>query len=143
MSFTKCARLEKMLKICALLILVTNYAICSTHIEPINHYQSGNENTLYKDFCDFIDVIPIEEIRNLTKHFYANDEEMRESYDYLRNEGHKLISDRLSQVTIIKKFVTFLNETGVNFVALEKRIKKIVLTNEETESIKREFAYIF
>jgi len=124
-----------MLRIFAVLTFVTNCAICSSHIESINHFQSENENTLYNDFCDFVDILPIDEIRNLTKYFYANDEEMRESYDYLRNDGYKLIVDRLSQVTILKKFSSFLNDTGVNLSEFEKKIERIVLTDEETDSI--------
>jgi hypothetical protein len=124
-----------MFKFFAVLTFVANCAICSAHIESINHFQNENENTLYKDFCDFIDILPIDEIRNLTKHFYANDEEMRESYDYLRNDGYKLIKDRLSQVAILKKFSGFLNDTGVNLSEFEKKIERIVLTNEETDSI--------
>lgn len=131
--------------VCAILILVTNFAICS-HVAPISHYQSGRESALHRDMCEFLSVIPIDDIRNLSKHFYANDEQMRESYDYLRSEGYKRIADSLSQITILKKFTGFLNDTGVNFADLKKRIERIVLTSEETKSIVgkrvREFSYL-
>lgn len=129
-----------MLKICALLIVASNCALCS-HIEPINHYQTGKENTLQRDLSEFIGIIPIEEIRNLTRHFYAHDEAMRQSYDYLRNEGFRKISDTLSQITILKKFVGYLNDTGVNVAELKRRLERIVLTNEETKSIVGECDY--
>ncbi|KAG5679522.1 hypothetical protein PVAND_009085 [Polypedilum vanderplanki] len=123
-----------MWKICAFLIVVTNCAICS-HIDPINHYQTGKENSLHRDLCEFIKVIPIDEIRNLTKHFYANDEAMRESYDYLRNEGLRKIADGLSQISILKKFIGYLNDTGVDFAELKKQLGRILLTSDETKSI--------
>jgi hypothetical protein len=124
-----------MWKICALLIAVaSNCAFCS-HIEPINHYQTGRENTLQRDLSEFVSVIPVEEIRNLTRHFYANDEAMRQSYDYLRNEGLRKIADQLGRISILKKFVGYLNDTGVNFAELKRRLERIVLTSEETKSI--------
>jgi hypothetical protein len=60
---------------------------------------------------------------------------MRASYDYLRGEGYQKIVEGLSQVSILKKFMNFLNDTGVNFAELNKKIEKFVLTNEETDSI--------
>lgn len=121
---------------CALVIIfVASYVSCSAHIESINHFQNGNENTLQKDLCDFIDILPIEDVRNLTKHFYANDKQMRDSYDYLRNEGLKLIDNYLSQMSILTKFIGLLNDTGVNIKELNKKMEKLVLTKEETDAI--------
>jgi Insect allergen related repeat, nitrile-specifier detoxification len=123
-----------MLKICILIAFVSNCAICS-QLESIKHYQSGNENTLDRDLREFFNIIPVDDIRNLTKYFYANDMAMRESYDYLRSAGYKLIVENLSQLTILKKFTNFLNDTGVNLTELKKRLENVVLTSEETESI--------
>lgn len=115
-----------------LLIVLTNFAICST-IESIKQDASGE--SLHKDLSEFLNIIPVDDIRNLTKFFYANDEAMRESYDFLRDDGFKLVVENLSTLTLVKKFTTFLNDTGVNFAELAKRIEKIVLTNEEAKSI--------
>jgi hypothetical protein len=129
-----------MWKVCALfLIAATNCALCS-HVAPINHYQSGRENTLHRDLCEFIKVIPIDDIRNLTRHFYANDATMRDSYDYLRNEGFRKISQSLSQISMLRKLYGHLNESGVNFAELKKRFGRIVLTDDETKSIAGELS---
>lgn len=118
-------------------VIVTNCVICWSHIEAINFQppSSGEKSSLHQDLCDFLNIFPVEDIRNLTKHFYANDRDMRESYDYLRGEGYREIVENLSQISIFKKFTSFLNDSGVNFADLRKQIEKIVLTSEETDSI--------
>lgn len=115
-------------------VIVTNCAISWSHVEAIKHFEPDH-NSLHSDLCDFLNIIPIEDVRNLTKHFYANDAEMRASYDYLRGEGLKKIAESISQISIFKKFMNFLNDSGVNLAELDKKIEKIVLTNEETDSI--------
>lgn len=116
-------------------VIVTNCAISSSHVEAIKRLEQPDSSSLHHDLCDFLNLIPIDDIRNLTKHFYANDADMRASYDYLRGEGYQKIVESLSQISILKKFVNLLNDTGVNFAELNKKIEKIVLTNEETDSI--------
>lgn len=109
-----------------------NFVLCSK-LEPIRHI--ADNGNLQKDLSEFVNIIPVDDIRNLTKFFYANDAAMRESYDYLRDDGYKLVVENLSKLTLVKKFTTFLNDTGVNFAELLKRIEKIVLTSEEAKSI--------
>lgn len=123
-----------MLKFYLLLIVVTNLAICS-YAEPIKAYQSDKVNTLQRDLSDFLDIIPIEQIRNLTMYFYANDFAMRQSYDYLRNDGYKINVENLSKSPLFIKLRCFLNETGIDYVELQRKIERVVLTNQETDKI--------
>lgn len=124
----------KLVTLSVLLILVNKSAVCS-RLESIFHVQDESGGSLQKDLSEFLNIIPVDDIRNLTEYFYANDESMRESYDYLRDVGMKLVVERLSKLTLVKKFTTFLNDTGVNFAELGKRVERIVLTNEEAKSI--------
>lgn len=124
-----------MFKLIVLLMIVTDCAICSK-LELIKHVQSeSTAGSLQNDLDDFLRIIPVDDIRNLTEYFYANDEAMRESYDYVRDHGVKLVCESLSQLSLVKKFTAFLNDTGVNFAALGKRIEEIVLTGDEAKSI--------
>lgn len=123
-----------MFKLIVLLIVVTDCAICSK-LELIKHVQSESGGSLQKDLNDFLNIIPFDDIRNLTEYFYANDETMRESYDYVRDHGIKLICESVSQLSLVKKFTAFLNDTGVNFAALGKPFEAIVLSREEANSI--------
>lgn len=123
----------KLVKLSVLLIIVSSCAFCSK-LEVIKHVQS-EPGSLQKDLSEFLNIIPVDDIRNLTEYFYENDEKMRKSYDYLRTDGYKLVVESVFKLTLVKKFTTFLNDTGVNFAELGKRIEKIVLTDEEAKSI--------
>lgn len=127
-------KMLKLLTLSVLLTIVTNCAICSK-LEVIKHVQNEKSGSLQKDLSEFLNIIPVDDIRNLTEYFYANDETMRKSYEYLRTDGYKLVVESVSTLTLVKKFTDFLNDTGVNFAELGKRIEQIVLTNEEAKSI--------
>lgn len=116
------------------LSVVTNTANCSK-LDVIKHVQSDRNGSLQKDLSEFFNIIPSSDIRNLTEYFYANDEAMRESYNYLLNDGYQLVVESISTLTLVKKFSTFLNDSGVNCAELGKRIERIVLTDEEAKSI--------
>lgn len=124
----------KLIILTLFLSVATNTVIC-TKFEVIKHVQNEKSGSLQKDLSEFFNIIPISDIRNLTEYFYANDEAMRESYNYLRSDGYKLVLESVSTLTLVKKFTTFLNDSGVNFAELGKRIEKIVLTDEEAKSI--------
>lgn len=118
-----------------IILMLVPDSVVGSKLEPINHVSNIPQETLQKDLSEFLNLIPIAEISNLTKFFYSNDESMRQSYDYLRNKGCKLVVESLSKLTLVKKFTSFLNDSGVNFAELGKRIETIVLTSGELESI--------
>lgn len=119
----------------SVLLVITYQSVLCTELDIVDHVQSEKSGSLQSDLSEFLNIIPVEDIRNLTEYFYANDENMRDSYDYLRTDGYKLVVESISSLTLVKKFSAFLNDTGVNFAELGKRIEKIVLTDEEAKSI--------
>lgn len=124
----------KLITYSLLLIAVTKSAICSI-VEPIKHVQGDASGSLQRDLNEFVNIVPVDSIRNLTEYFYANDGRMRDSYDYLRDRGFKLVVENLSQLTLVEKLTVALKETGVNFAELGEGVEKIVLTDEEAQSI--------
>lgn len=122
------------MKVIILAILIIRSGLCSK-LEPSFLVKDESSSSLHRDLSEFISIIPVDEIRNLTDFFYANDRAMRVSYDYLRDVGFKLVVESLSKLSLVKKFTTFLNDSGVDFAELGKRIEKIVLTDEEANSI--------
>jgi Insect allergen related repeat, nitrile-specifier detoxification len=123
----------KFLSYSALLIVVSHGVVCSS-AQPIQHVASAG-GSLQSDFNEFLNIIPVDDIRNLTKFFYANDAQMRHSYDYLRDKGFGRVVAAMSELSLVMKFSSFLNETGVNIAEMSKRMKKIVLTSEEAKSV--------
>lgn len=121
------------MKVVTLLILFDLIAINFASIEQ--HHVTDINGNLQQDIIDFLDLIPFDDIRNLTKYFYANDESMRNAYEYLRSDGYKFAIHRLKEVPMLRMFTTKLNETGVKLADMEERIKEIVLTDEEAKSI--------
>lgn len=121
------------MKIVTLLILydliVVNFASIEQH-----HIATTNGN-LQQDIGDFLDLIPVDDIRNLTKYFYANDESMRNAYEYLRNDGYKFAIHRLRDEPIVQLVAKKLNESGVKLTFMEEKVKGILLTQDEAESI--------
>jgi Insect allergen related repeat, nitrile-specifier detoxification len=120
---------------CSVLVLIvaTHGVVCSS-VQPIQHVANAG-GSLQSDFNEFLSIIPVDDIRNLTKFFYANDAQMRNSYDYLRDKGFGRVVAAMSELSLVKKFSSFLNDTGVNIAEMSKRMKKIVLTSEEAKSV--------
>lgn len=95
-------------------------------------------SSLQEDLKEFANVIPADDIRNLTKYYYASDTAMRNSYDYLRDEGFRRILNTLESLPFIQKVLAFLNEKGVILKELTPRLGMIVLKKEECAEIEGE-----
>lgn len=104
-------------------------------IAPIQHIEEIPEHHLQQDIYDFINLVPVEEIKNLTIYFYANDEEMRNSYDFLVGEDYIRISDELWSLKEMKSLSKFFNESGVRFDKLMQRFKAFSISEEELEAV--------
>jgi hypothetical protein len=105
------------------------------NLKPIKHIEEQPQHHLQADLDDFIDLIPLDDIRNLTVYYYANDESMRESYDFLNGEGYKIVKEDLFGLHEFKLFNDFFNESGVKIDKLMNRFAKFSLSNTEVNSI--------
>lgn len=110
-------------------LVALNFASIEQH-----HIATTNGN-LQQDLADFIKLVSADDVRNLTKYFYANDESMRNAYEYLRHDGYKFALHRLREVPMVKMFVVKFNESGVRLTDMEERLKKLLLSQEEAKSI--------
>lgn len=129
------SRFWKMFKLLISTLLISTTIVLSSKLESRINISNEPAGFLQKDLNDFLNIIPVNDIRNLTKFFYSNDKAMQESYNYLRDDGFRLVVENLSTLSLVKKFTTFLNESGVNFAELGKRLEGILLTREEAKSI--------
>lgn len=130
------SRIENM---CSMFLIVLSVSVCSSiaenrKIQPIKHYEPEPVHHLQNDLNEFLDIIPVDEIKNLTIYFYTNDEKMRESYDFMKNEGFSEMKRQLSELTIMDKLSQFFNESGVNLDRIDKRLSGLTLSDEEITS---------
>lgn len=122
-------------------IIDLNKIVSSSKIAPIQHIEEIPEHHLQQDIYDFIDLVPVEEIKNLTIYFYANDEEMRNSYDFLVGEDYTRISNELWNLKEMKSLSKFFNESGVRFDKLMQRFKAFSISEDELEAVTGEFSF--
>lgn len=117
-----------------MLLITAIHGVQSSKLELVPYAQESAES-LQNDFREFMEIIPVESIHNLTEFFYENDAAMRASYCYLRDDAFPKILENLARLSLVTKFRSFLNDSGVNIADLGKRIEKIVLTKEEAETL--------
>lgn len=104
-----------------------------------NDFQKKIKGGIQEDLKDFVNIIPTDDIRNLTKYYYASDPAMRSSYDYLRDDGFQRILNSLSTLTLVKKFTNFLTDKGVVLSEIAQHFEKIVLTVSDCAEIAGNF----
>lgn len=119
-----------------LFVLLTFSVKGYTFAEKVNsERQEVHSSGLQKDFEDLVNIIPADDFRNLTKYFYASDSAMRNSYNYLRDEGFSRIVLSLKTLPFIEKLMTFLSKRGVILEDLANHTEKFVLTKKECSEI--------
>lgn len=131
---------SKMENMWSMFLIVLSMSVCSSiaenhKIQPIKHYELKPVHRLQYDLNEFLDIIPVDEIKNLTIYFYTNDEKMRESYNFMKNEGFSEMKRQLSELTIMDKLSQFFNESGVNLDRIDKRLSGLTLSDQEITSL--------
>lgn len=114
-----------------LFVLITFSVKEYTSEEKVNSAQEVLSGSLQKDFADFVNIIPFNDLRNLTKYYYASDPAMRNSYNYLRDEGFERIFLSLKTLPLVRKIMTFLSNRGVILGDLAQHFEKLVLTKKD------------
>lgn len=102
--------------------------------DNFNRQETG-VSSLQRDLEDLVDIIPYDDIRNLTEYYYASDTAMRNSYNYLRDEGFNRIVSSLQTLPLVEKLSTYFTKRSVNLKKLAERMGSIVLTKEECDVI--------
>ncbi|GAB0091784.1 Insect allergen-related [Sergentomyia squamirostris] len=102
--------------------------ISATHL---NHPKAGyaepkSKLDLQQDIDDFLDLIPKEEVQNLTQKFYYGDGEVRFAYAYCQSDEFLALREKILNLPEVKDFLNYLNESGLNLVELVNKLAKIV-----------------
>lgn len=128
-----------MWKICVAIISIISIKVqggFGANINPIKHVEEIPEHHLQKDLNDFIDLVPLDDIKNLTIYYYTHDENMRKSYEFLTGENYTAIKNELFGLYEFKMLNDFFNESGVKFDNLLKRLEQFSLPLDEVRAIK-------
>jgi hypothetical protein len=110
-------------KICVLSFCILNY-IDGYRIEK--HIQPIPEHSLQNDLMEFIDLIPSEDITQLTKHYYINDPEIRSTYIFLESTDFKIIRAKIFQLPEIRELLEYFNNCGLNVFEIINRLGTIM-----------------
>ncbi|XP_059615415.1 uncharacterized protein LOC132260981 [Phlebotomus argentipes] len=81
---------------------------------------------LRQDIDDFLDLIPKEEVKNLTRRYYFGDQEVRFAYEYCQSEEFLALREKILNLPEVTDFLKYLNESELNLVELVNKLARIV-----------------
>lgn len=71
-------------------------------------------NTLQSNINEFIELIPVTEVKKKLMEYYRNDRDVQQIYDYANGKDFLAMKKRLLDVREIKDFQQYLNAVGLN-----------------------------
>uniref|UniRef100_A0A1L8DR69 Putative microvillar protein with insect allergen related repeat n=1 Tax=Nyssomyia neivai TaxID=330878 RepID=A0A1L8DR69_9DIPT len=94
--------------------------------EPREDPKDAPKLDLKQDIDDFVDLIPKEEIQNLTRNYFFGDSEVRFAYEYCQSEEFHALREKIVNLPEVKDFLVYLNDSGLNLVELVNKLAGIV-----------------
>lgn len=90
------------------------------YIQPIVEQSVSLED----DFEEFIDLLPVNVIKNISVQFYRKDPEIRSIIKFIRSDEFKKIRNNIFGITELQDLFNYLKDIGVNFKETTKYLKK-------------------
>ncbi|XP_055690490.1 uncharacterized protein LOC129793967 isoform X2 [Lutzomyia longipalpis] len=94
--------------------------------EPRDETKQASKLDLKQDIDDFLDLIPKEEIQNLTRKYYFGDSEVRFAYEYCQSDEFLALREKILNLPEVRDFLKYLNDSGLNLVELVNKLAGIV-----------------
>lgn len=91
-----------------------------------HHHQSNNSNNLQNDINEFIDLIPITEVKKKLLEYYKNDRDVQQIYDYGNGKEFLAMKKRLLDVKEINEFQQYLNDIGLNIKEIFHKLDNLL-----------------
>lgn len=98
------------------------------YIQPID--QSG---TLDEDFEDFIDLLPVNSIKNISVNYYKKDPQIRSIVKFIKSDEFIRIRNNIFGIIELQDIFNYLKDIGVNFKDTTKYLKKRFEFNEHIQ----------
>lgn len=95
---------------------------------PHHHHQhtSHINNKLQNDINEFIDLIPIAEVKKKLLEYYKNDRDVQLIYDYVNGKEFQAMKKKLLDVREIKEFQQYLNDIGMNIKEIFHKLDNLL-----------------
>lgn len=87
-----------------------------------HHDKLQFQSNLLKDIQDFIDLIPVPDVRAKIQEFYRNDRDVQQIYDYVNGKEFLSIKKKLLDVREVREFLNYLNGIGLNIKEILHRV---------------------
>ncbi|KAL0116893.1 hypothetical protein PUN28_010039 [Cardiocondyla obscurior] len=92
------------------LVMLAFMAAASAKIE-IPNFGRGE---LYKDIQDFLDLIPVERLLEITLEYYAGDAEFQNLVRYLQSEKFKELVQEVENLSEIEELMNYIHDAGID-----------------------------
>lgn len=94
-------------------------------IKPEEKQQHHSHN-LHSDINEFIELIPINDVKKKLLEYYKNDRDVQQIYDYANGKEFLTMKKRLFDVREIKEFQQYLNDIGLNIKEIFHRLDNLL-----------------
>lgn len=92
------------------LVLLAFVATASAKIELPNF----GRGELYKDIQEFLDLMPVEQIFDITIQYYTQDAEFQKMIQYFKSEGFKQLVKDVEALPEIKVLMDYIHNAGID-----------------------------
>lgn len=82
--------------------------------------------SLKEDFRDFLNLLPVEEIRAIARRYVDNDPEVQRVLKYLQSSEWQALVAEVAEKQAVKDLKNYLNSTGIDIDAIIKKIHDFI-----------------
>lgn len=94
-------------------------------VEIVDQEEEVEDSALEASLESFLNLVPTENIRNVSAEAYLESEAVRESFNFLRSREFLDAKDRLLEAPEAQEFIKFLNQSGLNVTRFVRKVSNL------------------